>query len=291
MVRILKSSLVISSNFIICEKIYSDIQKRLNAFNSDGLWYTKYMSNQQEKYADILNECEKDPDVLGLFLGGSRGKDKSFVTSDSDMDVYVIVSDDASEKLKEKILSYGSDDFEIWVHTLSQFSVYAAWGGDRQWERYNFSHNKAVIDKTGNIQKMMDEKGIMPMEVQKTVIEDALDSYINQVYRSAKYYRDGNNLSAYLDATESLPLLMTALYALEGRMKPYNKYFEWELENYPLKFLPWTPKEFIADYKHILETGDLTTQKKVYKKVKKLFIEQGFNKIIDDWKGKYFVGE
>jgi hypothetical protein len=249
------------------------------------------MSNQQEKYAELLNECKKDPNVSGLFLGGSMGKSEKFVTKDSDMDVYVIVSDNASEKLKERILSYSSNDFEIWVHTSSQFSAYADWSSDRKWERYNFSHNKAVIDKTGEIQKMMDEKGKLPMEVQKAVIEDALDGYINQVYRSAKYYRDGNNLSAYLDATESLPLLMTALYALEGRIKPYNKYFEWELENYPLNFLPWAPKEFVADYKHILETGDLTTQKNIYKEIKKLFTEQGFNKIIDDWKGKYFVGD
>ncbi len=249
------------------------------------------MDNQQKKYTEVLNECKKDPDVLGLFLGGSMGKSEKFITKDSDMDVYVVVSDDASENLKEKILSYNSSDFEIWVHTLSQFSKYADWGSDREWERYNFAHNKAIIDKTGNIQKMMDEKGKLPKEVQKTVIEDALDNYINQVYRSAKYYRDGNNLAAYLDAVESLPPLMTALYALEERIKPYNKYFEWELENYPLNFLPWKPKEFIADYRHILETGDLETQKKIYKEIKKLFLEQGFNKIIDDWNGKYFVGE
>jgi hypothetical protein len=248
------------------------------------------MSDQRKKYYEILNECKKDPVVVGLFLGGSMGKSEKFVTKDSDMDVYVIVSDNASEDLKKKFLDYGSDDFEIWVHTLSQFSSYADWGSDREWERYNLCHNKAVIDKTGEIQKMMDEKGKLPIEVRKAFIEDALDGYINQVYRSAKYYRDGNNLSAYLDATESLPWLMTALYALEGRIKPYNKYFEWELENYPLKFLPWTPEEFIADYKHILETGDIKTQEKIYKEIKKIFREQGFNKIIDDWNGKYLVG-
>ena len=249
------------------------------------------MNEVQEKYEAILSESANNPDVLGIFLGGSRGKDEKFVTENSDMDVYVIIADKVSGELVKKFENYNSDDFEIWVYTLSQFSDYAAWGSAREWDRYNFTHNKAVIDKTGDIQKMLDEKGELPQDVQKEVVVNALDDYVNQVYRSAKYYRDGHNLAGYLDASESLPSLMTALYALEGRVRPYNKYFEWELKNYPLQFLPWVAKEFVADYRHILETGDLKTQGKIFRKVKKLFSEQGFGSVFEEWKGKYFVGD
>lgn len=248
------------------------------------------MDQQQKKYEEVLHEVLDNSEVVGLFLGGSRGKSEEFVTESSDMDVYVIVSDTASEQVKERFVQYNSDDFEIWVHTLSQLREYGEWGTEREWERYNFSHNKAIIDKTGEIQKLMDEKGQLPKNVQKEVIENSLDDYINQVYRSAKYFRDGNNLSAYLDATESLPPLMIALYALEGRIKPYNKYFKWELENYPLKLLPWSVEEFILDYRHILETGDIKTQEKIFKKMKELFMAQGYGKTFENWKGKYFVG-
>ena len=249
------------------------------------------MNELEKKYELVLEESKNNKDILGLFLGGSRGKSNEFLTKDSDMDVYVILSDSAPSELKEKLKAYGSSWFEIRVLTLSEFTKYAEFGSDKDWDRYNFSHNKAIIDKTGEIQKIMDEKGLLPESVREELIKESIDAYLNQVYRSAKYWRDGKNLSAYIDATESLPFLMTALYALENRLKPYNKYFEWELKNHPLKLLPWGVDEFISDYKHILETGDIKTQEKILKDVKKLFIENGFKNIFSDWKDYYFVGE
>ncbi len=247
--------------------------------------------NLEEKYNLLLDESKNNPNIIGLFLGGSRGKDSNFITENSDMDVYIIISDNASDELKEKLKAYRSEWFEGRVMNLTEFKEYANWGSNREWDRYNFAHNKAVIDKTGEIQKLMDEKGILPVEVQKEVIDDALGSYFNQIYRVAKYTRDGKNFEAYLDAVESLPFLTTALYALEGRLKPYNKYFEWELRNYPLKLLPWSVGEFISDYKHILQTGDFETQSKIFKEIKNLFKKEGFDSEIKEWKGYYFVGE
>jgi hypothetical protein len=249
------------------------------------------MNELEEKYQLVLEESKTNKDILGLFLGGSRGKSDEFLTKDSDMDVYVILSDTASDELKEKLKAYGSSWFEIRVLTLSEFTRYAEFGSSKDWDRYNFSHNKAIVDKTGEIQKLMDEKGVLPEPVREELIKESIDSYLNQVYRSAKYWRDGKNLSAYIDATESLPFLMTALYALENRLKPYNKYFEWELKNHPLKLLSWGVDEFISDYKHILETGDIKTQEKILKDVKKLFTDNGFKDIFSEWKEYYFVGE
>ncbi len=250
------------------------------------------MDDLDKKYQLVLEESKTNKDILGLFFGGSRGKSNEFLTKDSDIDIYVVLSDTAPNELLEKLMSYRANEFfEIRVWKLSEFVHYADWGSDKSWNRYNFSHNKAIIDKTGEIQKLIDEKGILPEAVKKKVVEDSLDEYFNQVYRSAKYWRDGINFSAYIDATESLPPLMTALYALEGRLRPYNKYFVWELKNYPLNLLPWPVDEFITDYKHILETGDINTQKKIFTEVKKLFIKHGYKDSIDGWKGYYFVGE
>lgn len=249
------------------------------------------MDELEKKYQLVLEESKANKDILGLFLGGSRGKSNEFLTKDSDMDVYVILSDIANDELKEKLKAYGSSWFEIRVLTLSEFTRYAEFGSDKDWDRYNFSHNKAIIDKTGEIQKLMDEKGTLPENVREKIIKESIGAYLNQVYRSAKYWRDGKNLSAYIDATEFLPFLMTAFYALENRLKPYNKYFEWELKNYPLKLFPWDVDEFISDYKHILETGDIKTQEKFFKGVKKLFIDQGFKDVFEEWQDYYFIGK
>jgi hypothetical protein len=63
-----------------------------------------------------------------------------------------------------------------------------------------------------------------------------------------------------------------------------------ELQNHPLRLLPWDIGEFVSDYKTILTTGDIDTQEKIYNAVKTLFQAQGYTEAIDDWKGKYFVG-
>lgn len=248
------------------------------------------MDTPTEAYEKLLKEAQDDPRIIGLVFGGSRGKDNTFITKHSDYDVVVVLSDDAPQELKDHLKIYASEKFELWPKTMTEFKEHARWGTAEDWDRYNYTHNKAVIDKTGEVQKIIEEKGGLPMEVRKDFTENALDAYINSVYRSAKYWRDGNEFAAHVDATESLPYLMTALYALEGRIKPYNKYFAWELKNHPLKLLPWRADEFIGDYKKILTTGDIDTQKKIFTAVKKLFRNQGYDKTIDGWKGKYFVG-
>ncbi len=246
--------------------------------------------NSDQTYAQLLTEAQENPEIIGIVLGGSRGKDESFITENSDYDVIVIVTDNASQEIKDKIKSLESDTFEVWAKTLQEFQDHAVWETQFAWDRYNYTHNKAILDKTGDIQKLVAEKGNLPEAEKKGFIENALDSYINSVYRSAKYWRDGNDFPAHIDASESLPYLMDALYALEGRVKPYNKYFEWELRNHPLKMLPWNVDEFIADYKTILTTGDIKTQEKIFIKIKELFANSGFSNITEDWKGKYFVG-
>jgi len=249
------------------------------------------MEDINNKYQELLKECTEDENVIGLFLGGSRGKSEDFVTQNSDIDVYVILSDSAPEEARERMKRYLSDWFEIRVMSLTELINHATWGSDHEWDRYNFSHNKPVIDKTGEVLKIMLEKETLPEEVKRKIIKYSLDAYINEVYRSAKYWRDGKEVAAYLDGVESLPFLMTALYALENRLKPYNKYFEWELKNYPLKLLPWKAEEFIADYLHISKTGDWNTQAKIFKEIKKLYIEQGYKDIFNEWKIYYFVGD
>lgn len=249
------------------------------------------MEDIEKKYQEVLKESTENENIIGLFLGGSRGKSNEFITKNSDMDVYVILSDSSPKEVREKMESYLSDWFEIRVLSLTELKNHANWGSSHEWDRYNFTHNKPVIDKTGELTKIMEEKGTLPESAKLAVIKDSLDAYINEVYRSAKYFRDGKDMTGYLDAVESLPFLMTALYALEGRLKPYNKYFEWELKNHPLKFLPFNVEEFITDYFDISRTGNFEKQTKIFKAMKNLFIEQGYKNIFDEWKIYYFVGE
>jgi hypothetical protein len=52
--------------------------------------------------------------------------------------------------------------------------------------------------------------------------------------RCVKSRRDGRADAAVLDAMESLPWLLETVFALHGRLRPYNTYLRWELETFPL---------------------------------------------------------
>jgi len=45
------------------------------------------MENLEEKYQFVLKDCTENENIIGLFLGGSRGKSQDFITQNSDMDV------------------------------------------------------------------------------------------------------------------------------------------------------------------------------------------------------------
>lgn len=65
-----------------------------------------------------------------------------------------------------------------------------------------------------------------------------LDGYVNFIYRAAKNRRDGRADLARLEEMESVSWFLFTLFALHGRLRPYNKYLCWELETYPLGE-PW----------------------------------------------------
>lgn len=238
---------------------------------------------KETRYNQILEEAKNDPDVIGLILVAGRGK--GFVTEHSDYDVYMIVSDGKLEVAKEKYKS--GNKVDIFLHTLSSFIDYASWGSEYEWDRYNFTYVKAQIDKTGEIQKIIDEKGTLPKDKMKDFVIEAIDGYINLYYRSLKNDRDGDRLAAHLDAAESVSYLLNAIFGLEQRLRPYNKYLQWELEKYPLKKLPWITENFLKKLEEIMTTGNIETQKEVFNKVKELCQQNGYAEAIDSWNGCY----
>lgn len=75
------------------------------------------MKSITEKFNEIVAECEKDPNVLGLVLGGSQGK--GFITEHSDYDFELIVKDEIEESYRKQYDDLSkSDAFDICVTTL-----------------------------------------------------------------------------------------------------------------------------------------------------------------------------
>lgn len=241
---------------------------------------------KSKEFKKILERAKNDDRIIGLILTGGRGK--GMFTKYSDYDVALITTDESTLNVKEEYKGK-QDIVGIGALPISEFRVYAEVGTAEEWDRYTYAHVKAQIDKTGEIQKIIDKKATLPKEDILQVAKNALDGYFNFLYRSIKNYRDGNMPASHFDACESLPRLLTFLFAIEGRVRPYNKFLKWELENYPLKNLSIQSKDFLRKIELILKSGDIEIQKEFHTFIEQVALKNNCSDVIDSWEGYYFV--
>ena len=244
------------------------------------------MSTKQtdKQFAELLKEAKTNPDIIGFFLGGSRGK--GFENSHSDYDTRMIVKDKVAKTYQRKYEKIKFSEIDLVVMSLSEFRKYALWGSPEAWDRYDFTHVKPLVSKSAEIQKLINDKGSIPKDRRHDFILFSLDAYINGVFRSVKCFRNRNEAGTRLEASTSIPYLLDLVFALHDRPKPFYGYLDRELKKYPLDKLPWSGKSFSKMILNILSTADLKTQQKILKTIEKLFREEGFGQVFDDWEGK-----
>lgn len=230
----------------------------------------------------LVEEAQRDRNVVGLFLGGSRGKGRE--TKDSDYDTYVIVRDGVVKAFRRKYGRRSSPLIEISVMSESEFRAHAALDGPDAANRYDFAHVKALLDRNGRIQSLLEEKGRIPRNRVRAYVSSHLDAYVSAVYRSFKYWQDGDSFPARLEAAESISLLLDAVFAIDGgRLRPYYKYLRWELETFTLASFPMTPTQLRATILRILTTGDSESQRKLFLAAERTARRAGYGKVFDNW--------
>ncbi len=238
------------------------------------------MKTNNDIFREFVEEAKNDSNVIGFFLSGSRGKNRE--TKFSDYDIEVVVKDKVAKSYKNKYEKMAKPPFGFSVFSISEFRRYAEIGSPFEWNRASYTHVKVIIDKTGEIQTLIDEKGKIPNDRIKKYVAGHLDGYINGVYRSLKCFRDNNPVGARLEASRSIHFFLDTIFGLEGRATPYYKYLNWELEKHPLKF-PVKPKELIKTLLRILEDADTKTQQKLFAVVEEVFRKEGFAHVFDSW--------
>ena len=225
------------------------------------------------------------PAVLAFFVTGSRAV--GFENEHSDYDCVLVVKDEAFDRYEHRFEGF-QPEIETEVFTLETFRSHAAWGGELAWDRYSWAHAVADPDKSGGIiQQIADEKGRVPAEQARPFIEASLDWYINQVYRSLKCLRAGDDVGQRLEAAESIRPILQALFCLhDRRVLPYYKYLAWELTHFPLTKLRFSAAEFQADLLRILTDADRSTQQRLLIEMESLFRGEGYGEVFDGWQGK-----
>ena len=184
-------------------------------------------------YADLLDRARADPSVVGVVVYGSRAAGP-YATPESDVDAFVVVAG-SPERARAWRTPHGSP-VEVWAMTLDEFRAHALRGDPFEWNRPALIRSRVDLDKLdGEIGRIVDRKRRLTDDEAHEVAAAALDDAINSIYRALRSLEGGRALAGRLDGQEAIGPLLATVFALEGRVRPFNKWLVFELETEPLR--------------------------------------------------------
>lgn len=222
---------------------------------------------------DLLDRCAGSAEVVGVVLSGSRA-DEGVATEQSDHDVYVIVKAPAVTAGRWRTSHTGALDTV--VTSIDEFRE-----PGEDWARYSFTRARVLIDRLdGEIARLVAAKGTLGRDEARALAAASLDEYLNFACRAARNRRDGRLAAARLDAAESVPALLTTVFALHGRLRPDNKHLIWELSRYPLGSARWDGLPALVG--RVLD-GDVEAQRYLFAAVEHEARVRGYGDVLNGW--------
>lgn len=222
---------------------------------------------------EFLAFAREEPRIVGVVLTGSRGRG-ALTHPESDWDLRVLVVD-GEEAFAESLNTPHGSELEIAAATVTAFRR------SPEWDRYSYAHVEVPIDKLGgDVRRLVDAQGQLSPGEARERARTSLDAYLNSLYRSLGNSRLGLDLESRLDACEAVSFLLGAVFAVEGRVRPFNKYLAWELENYPLA--EWSGPELLAAVERAFD-GDVRDQQALFREVERRARSLGFGDVLDGW--------
>jgi Nucleotidyltransferase domain len=220
-------------------------------------------------FEELLEVARSREEVVGVYVFGSRGRD-FMVDERSDWDVCVVLADpEARDTFAREFPSAHGDALEIIPVTLDGLRNDSSEHG-----RYAAAHADVVLDRTGgDLTRIVADLEALPSGTRNSVVREALDGYVNQAYRSLRY-------GTRLDAVEAIPYALRTIFALEDRVRPYNKYLEWELRHHPLE--GWSADKLLPLLDRVL-TGEPRAQHELFNLIEPVARRAGFGEVVDGW--------
>ena len=163
--------------------------------------------------------------------------------------------------------------------SLEDFRGHALRGSPTAWDRPTFLHVRIALDRTdGEVPALVAAKARLDPDEAREVAAAALDDYLNSLVRSLRNLAAGRALEGRLDAIESIGPLLTTVFAMEARVRPYNKWLSHELAVRPLA--GWDPLPILD---RLVTDPDPTTQREAFRVVERLARRVGHGDVIDGW--------
>lgn len=238
-----------------------------------------------EALSEIISR--PDPSIIGIILTGSAAR--GMATQHSDVDVMVIRDEPATAEPREdrKIL-----EVDELPRTLQKIENVPAPASNNAWERWSYAWSIILRDDAGGrvTEAVRRQATFTDEEVRKLLVEESrLDWFINDSFRALKSHRDGRPRAARMDSAGAVPPMIELIFALAGRVAPYNKYLEWELTNHPLPSEEWRDGRLLSYVEGMLD-GDVASVRAAFQAVErecraydKKKGRQELGDIIDEW--------
>jgi hypothetical protein len=234
-----------------------------------------------EEFAALLSRSEADARVLGVILSGSQAREGT-ATTHSDYDVLLVVTDEAEGLLSAE--HRRDSRFDVSTMPLKEFRTHALPGSGVEWNRYAFTHAKVLKDTVdGLIAGLITAKAQLTPAEAAQLAPEILDGFLNSVYRCLKNDRDGNTVGARLDGAEAIPHYLTYVFALHGRIRPYNKYLAWELERYPLSQPEWAHDKLVPRLTQAHSDDAAQTVRSLFNELEPRARAAGHGPVLDEW--------
>jgi hypothetical protein len=241
------------------------------------------VTHGEAEYRRHVAAARENPAVVGLILTGSRGR-AALVRPDSDWDVRLVVADDASKSAAAGLATPHGSPVEVVVFSLGSFAEMGQVGSATEWDRYSYAHCQVVLDKLGGrIAEIAAKQATLSTEEAGAVAADALDGYINAYYRALKNVGVGLVAEAHLDAAESVAPLLKALFAMHGRVRPFNRFLTWELTRFPLPGLLLDVQVLVPRLRSIIGSAEVEDQASLFRDVEGMARARDLGAVVDSW--------
>jgi len=233
------------------------------------------LAGQIPEVQALMNRVTDDGNVCGLIMTGSRAR--GVATEHSDVDVYVVVRE------QRDWVTSRTKEIDLPVVTIDVLENIPT-DPTQWWDRYSFVDAQVLLDRTGGaLTPLVDAWATLSRDEVDSCLDTYLDGYINFLYRSLKAERDAQHFEQRLDAVESVSWMLWVVFALFGRVRPYNKYLRHELSRRSLNRPGWRDLDLPQHLERILDCGDCAAQRGVYRLIEKSARDLGHGHTIDAW--------
>lgn len=226
--------------------------------------------------AEIAERVATDANVHAVLLTGSYAH--GMATDDCDVDLHLVL-DRPDERWRTGM--HGRVDLR--VGDRRQYRRIPA-HPSTWWDRYRIARGRLLLDRTGgDFAEDLRTWGELSTVEKVDALDYYLDPYLTYSLRSLHEARAGEERAAHLDALEAIPWALRLVFALHGRVRPTNRYLEWELLHHPLPGPEWDGPWLLETVAELLRNGSPAAQRELFARLEPPLRALGFGGALDGY--------